>query len=179
MTRRPSSTRNATVSSIIRRFSSPLTRSARSTCRMSDLATSVMIGASESSSALTCGSFAAVVPARRVIPKAANWAFSNVSSLWTSAKNSVSLGTAPGQPPSITPTPSWSSRAAIAILSATERFMPSCWAPSRSVVSYISTVRSAMVVSSVQECSALPSSQQKSPPRRREAARRESRRATE
>ncbi|HZJ40090.1 MAG TPA: citramalate synthase [Demequina sp.] len=43
-----------------------MTRSARSTWRMSDLATSVMIGASESSSALTCGSLAAVVPARRV-----------------------------------------------------------------------------------------------------------------
>jgi hypothetical protein len=52
------------------------------------------------------------------------------------AKNSVSLGIAPGQPPSMNPTPSSSRSGAIASLSATDRFMPSCCAPSRSVVSY-------------------------------------------
>ncbi len=43
-------------------------------------------------------------------------------------------GSAPGQPPSMTPTRS-SSSGAIFILSATVRFMPSCCAPSRRVVS--------------------------------------------
>ena len=93
------------------------------------------MGASESRSARTWGSEPADVPARRVMPNAANWAFLKVSSLATSEKNSVSLGTAPGHPPSMTPTPSSSRSAAMAILSATDRFMPSCCAPSRNVVS--------------------------------------------
>ena len=47
-----------------------MVRSASSTCRSWDLATSVITGAPESSSALTCGSSAALPPARRVAPKA-------------------------------------------------------------------------------------------------------------
>ena len=74
-------------------------------------------------------------PALRVLPNAASSALRKSSSLAARLKNSVSLGTAPGQPPSMKPTPSSSSSGAMASLSATERFMPSCWAPSRRVVS--------------------------------------------
>src|SRR5690606_13455643 len=52
------------------------------------------------------------------------------------AKNSVSFGIAPGQPPSMNPTPRSSSSRATANLSAMEYEIPSRWAPSRSVVSY-------------------------------------------
>ncbi len=128
-------TRKDTVSVIMARPSSGVVRSARSTCRTSDFATSVTTGASESTSARTCGSSHARSPALRVAPNAASTARRRSSSLAARRKNSVSLGTAPGQPPSMKPTPSSSSSGAMASLSATERFMPSCCAPSRRVVS--------------------------------------------
>ena len=59
----------------------------------------------------------------------------SASSVLARAKNSVSLGSAPGQPPSMNPTPRSSRWRAIASLSATENARPSCCAPSRSVVS--------------------------------------------
>ena len=123
------------MSAIIAMFSSPVVRRARSACRRSCLATSATTGASESTSARTCGSSTARVPALRVLPNAASSALRKSSSLAARLKNSVSLGTAPGQPPSMKPTPSSSSSGAMASLSATERFIPSCWAPSRRVVS--------------------------------------------
>ena len=109
------------MSRTIARFSSSVVRSACSTCRTSDLATSVTTGARESSSARTCGSSAARAPALRVAPKATSIACLQLSSPSAArAKNSVSLGIAPGQPPSMKPTPSWSSSRATASLSATE-----------------------------------------------------------
>ena len=134
-TRRPSFTINAIVSRTIAKFSSSEVLSARSTWRSCDLATTVMIGACESKSARTCSSSAAFTLGRRVAPKATNCAFLNFNSLATRAKNSVSRGLAPGQPPSIKPTPRSSRCLAIVILSWTERFKPSCCAPSRNVVS--------------------------------------------
>ena len=105
-------------------------------CRRSDFATSVTTGAWLSSNARTWGSAAAVVPALRVAPNATSAACRSASSPAAArAKNSVSLGSAPGQPPSMNPTPSASRWRATASLSATEYEIPSRWAPSRSVVS--------------------------------------------
>ena len=109
------------MSDTIARFSSRLVRSARSTCQTSDLATRVITGARLSSSARTCGSAVTATPALRVAPKATSVACrSDSSPAAARAKNSVSLGTAPGQPPSMNPTPSESSSRATASLSATE-----------------------------------------------------------
>ena len=90
----------------------------------------------ESSRARTWASSATLIPGLRVAPNATSWAFASFSSPAAArAKNSVSLGIAPGQPPSMKPTPSSSSRRATASLSLTEYEMPSRWAPSRRVVS--------------------------------------------
>src|SRR4051794_23246070 len=102
---------------------------------MSDLATTHTTGVSASSSALTWASVATSTPALRVAPNATRTAFFSSSSVFARAKNSVSFGIAPGQPPSMKPTPSSSSSVATASLSATEYVMPSRWAPSRNVVS--------------------------------------------
>ncbi len=55
------------------------------------------------------------------------------------AKNSASFGLAPGQPPSMKVTPRWSSCSATRSLSSTVSERPSCWEPSRRVVSKTST----------------------------------------
>ncbi len=89
------------------------------------LATSVITGAPEFRSACTWGSSAALPPALRVAPNATSWAFSNAISCWARAKNSVSRGLAPGQPPSMYPTPKVSRCRAMVSLSATVRLMPS------------------------------------------------------
>ena len=123
------------MSRTISRFSSRVVRRASSTWRSCDLATSVITGAPDSSSALTCGSSEALPPARRVAPKATSSACLKSISCWARAKNSVSRGLAPGQPPSMKPTPKSSRCRAMVSLSATVRLMPSRCAPSRSVVS--------------------------------------------
>jgi hypothetical protein len=56
----------------------------------------------------------------RVEPNATSSAWRSLSSVRARAKNSVSLGIAPGQPPSMKPTPISSSSRATASLSATE-----------------------------------------------------------
>ena len=134
-TRRPSVRKNDTVSRTIARFSSRVVRSARSTCRTSDLATRHTTGVSASSTARTCGSASAFRSARRVAPKATSSACFRSSSERARRKNSVSFGIAPGHPPSMKPTPNSSSSRAMASLSTTEYVTPSRWAPSRSVVS--------------------------------------------
>lgn len=93
------------MSRTISRFSSRVVRRASSTCRSCALATSVITGAPDFRSAFTWGSSAALPPALRVAPNATSWAFSKVISCWARAKNSVSRGLAPGQPPSMYPTP--------------------------------------------------------------------------
>ena len=80
------------MSAIIAMFSSPVVRSARSACRRSCFATSATTGASESTSARTCGSSTARVPALRVLPNAASSALRKSSSLAARLKNSVSFG---------------------------------------------------------------------------------------
>ena len=89
------------VSRTIARFSSSVVRSASSTWRSCDLATSVTTEAPLSRSAAISGSSAAATPARRVAPKAASRACRRSSSWAARRKNSVSLGLAPGQPPSM------------------------------------------------------------------------------
>ena len=91
------------MSRIISRFSSSVVRSASSTCRSCDFATSVTTLAPLSRSAATSGSSAAFIPARRVAPNAASFALRRSSSSLARRKNSVSLGFAPGQPPSMYP----------------------------------------------------------------------------
>ena len=82
-----------------------MVRRASSTCRSWLLATSVTTGAPESRRAATRGSSAAFAPGRRVAPNAASCACFRSSSVRARRKNSVSLGLAPGQPPSMNPTP--------------------------------------------------------------------------
>ena len=109
------------MSATIAQFSATSVRSARSMCRRSDFATSVTTGAALSSSARTCRSSVAFRPALRVAPNATSAACRSCSSPAAArVKNSVSLGSAPGQPPSMNPTPSASRWRATASLSATE-----------------------------------------------------------
>src|SRR4051794_19383581 len=76
---------------------------------------------------------------RRVDPKATSVDVSSCSSVRARRKNSSSFGLAPGQPPSMKCTPRWSSCWAIRSLSSTVSETPSTCAPSRRVVSKIST----------------------------------------
>ena len=89
------------MSRIIARFSSSVVRSASSTCRSCDFATSVTTLAPLSRSAAVSGSSAAFIPARRVAPNAASLACCRSSSSCARRKNAVSFGFAPGQPPSM------------------------------------------------------------------------------
>eukprot|EP00978_Attheya_sp_CCMP212_P011634 scaffold28828_cov62-Attheya_sp.AAC.4 len=60
------------------------------------------VGASESSSACNCGSLLAVIPLRRVDPKATSFArISGASSVLARSKNAASFGFDPGHPASI------------------------------------------------------------------------------
>ena len=94
-----------TESRIIARFSSSVVLRARSTWRSNAFATRVTAGAPLSRRAPSKTSSAAFAFGRRVAPKATKVAFLSFNSFLASAKNSVSLGFAPGQPPSIKPTP--------------------------------------------------------------------------
>ena len=101
MTSRPAARSTPTVSRTMRRFSSRVARSARSTWTGSDLATMVMTGAPESMRARTWGSSAAAAPGLQVEPKATSRAVRSSRSSRTRPKSSVSLGMAPGQPASM------------------------------------------------------------------------------
>ena len=113
---------------------SRVVRSASSTCSVQDLPTSVTIGVSASSRARRLASSSTFRPGSRVAPNAASVAFLK-SIFLARSKNSASFGLEPGQPPSITSTPSPSSAAATRSLSATVRSSPTCCEPSRRVVS--------------------------------------------
>ena len=108
------------MSATIARFSSSVVRSASRTCRTSDFATRHTTGVSRVEQR----------PHLRVVldPDAGlaggaerdQLGVPSFSSVRARAKNSVSLGSAPGQPPSMNPTPISSSSRATASLSATE-----------------------------------------------------------
>ena len=70
------------------------------TCRVQVLPTSVRTGVSAASRVASCGSSAAVMPARRVDPNAASLAWVNFS-FFASAKKVMSRGFEPGKPPSM------------------------------------------------------------------------------
>ncbi len=120
-TRRPWSTSRRTVSATMARFSSRVVRSARSTCRTSDLATRVMTSARNRAARAPAGP-------RRPAPRPCGWLRTRPAGPWSAparrrwpgGEEFRVLGIAPGQPPSMNPTPSSSSRVATAILSATE-----------------------------------------------------------
>ncbi len=133
-TRLPCAVRNRTDSSIMRRFSSRLTRMTLLRCRPHVLPTMATVGVKISASTRRFSSASAATPLRRVMPKATSSAFTSRSSR-IRRKNSISLGFEAGNPPSMKPMPSSSSLSAMRTFSSTETDMPSCCMPSRSVVS--------------------------------------------
>ena len=84
----------------MRRFSSRVVSSTRSTCRVDVFPTSVTTGVSASSSARMLPSSSQRMPARRVLPNAAIRAEAGGDSR-IRRKNSASLGLEPGHPPSM------------------------------------------------------------------------------
>src|SRR5665213_1525715 len=119
--------------------SSRVVRRASTTCISDDLATMQTASVWASTRWRRVSSSSARTPARRVEPKATSVARARASSFGARAKNSASLGLAPGQPPSMKVTPRWSSCSATRSLSSTVSDRPSCWDPSRRVVSKMST----------------------------------------
>src|SRR6202035_949108 len=97
------------------------------------------IGATAPTRLARTASVSGFTPARRVEPKATSVAVWSVSSFLARAKNSTSLGLRPVQPPSMKVTPRWSSCSATRNLSSTVSERPSCWLPSRRMVSKMST----------------------------------------
>ena len=95
---------------------------------------SVMIVVSASSNARIFGSFCTVLLDFLVDPNATTVAVCNGTVLII-RKNSMSLGFAPGHPPSMNCTPSPSNCWATRTLSSAEKLTSSAWAPSRKVVS--------------------------------------------
>ena len=89
---------SAMLSAIMRRFSSRLTPSACSAWRAEALPTSVITGVPARRMGASTGSFEALRPERRVMPKAQSLALASAGG---SAKNRSSVGLAPGQPPSM------------------------------------------------------------------------------
>ena len=114
-------------------------RSASATWRSQDFATMQATGAPASIRLASTASSSGLTPARRVEPNATSVAVPSVSSFLARAKNSTSLGLAPGHPPSMKVTPRWSSCSATRSLSSTVSESPSCWLPSRRMVSKMST----------------------------------------
>src|SRR5665213_3154250 len=119
--------------------SSRVVRRASTTCISDDLATMQTASVWASTRWRRVSSSSARTPARRVEPKATRVARSRCSSFGARAKNSASFGLAPGHPPSMNVTPRWSSCSATRSLSSTVSDRPSCWDPSRRVVSKTST----------------------------------------
>ena len=105
----------------------------------------VTTGVSAATSSCRFGSVSGRLERCRVMPKAASLARSQRIPR-AAAKNSMSLGFEPGQPPSMKGIPYSSSIRATRSLSARDRVMFSPWVPSRSVVSYRTTGWSGAVV---------------------------------
>src|SRR5665647_1629512 len=139
MTLLPCAVRKRTESSIMRRFSSRLTRSTLVRCRPQVLPTTATVPAKQSASTRRFSSAAAATPLRVVIPKATSSALLRRSRSMR-RKNSISLGFDAGKPPSMKWMPSSSSLSAMRTFSSTETDMPSCCMPSRRVVSYSCTL---------------------------------------
>ena len=104
------------------------------TCSSQLLPKIVTTGVSAATSSRRLGSSSGRLARCRVLPKAAS-ARAASASLRAAAKNSMSLGLEPGQPPSMNGKPYSSSICATRSLSASESVMFSPWVPSRRVVS--------------------------------------------
>ena len=85
---------------IIAKFSSSVTPKTSVTCSGHVLPTTVTTGVCASSSWRTCASSSTFTPPRRVMPKAAIWAFFH-RRLAASVKKAASFGFDPGHPPSM------------------------------------------------------------------------------
>ena len=109
--------------------SSRVVRSASVTWSFEALATMQTASVLAFTSWRRTSSSSARTPARRVEPNATSVAVDSRSSAGARAKNSSSLGLAPGQPPSMKATPRWSSCSATRSLSSTVSDSPSCWRP--------------------------------------------------
>ena len=114
--------------------SSSGTRRASWTWRVQVLPTMQATSHPASTRAASCGSSSQAIRGRRVMPKQVSTDASRFRER-ARAKNSASLGFAPGHPPSMKPTPRSSRCRAIVSLSLTDSDSPSRWLPSRSVVS--------------------------------------------
>ena len=100
MTVLPWSFKKRMVSPIIARFSSGLARNTSVTCNSHVLPTMVTTGVFASRICRINSSFSTATPLRRVMLNAAILAFFHLRRL-ACAKNSMSLGFEPGQPPSM------------------------------------------------------------------------------
>ncbi len=116
------------------RFSAGVAPSTSTTCSSQLLPKIVTTGVSAATSSRRFGSFSAVLARWRVDPNAASRARSQ-RIVRAAAKNSMSLGFEPGQPPSTNGIPYSSSMRATRSLSARDSVMFSPWVPSRRVVS--------------------------------------------
>ena len=125
---------NPTESAIMSRFWAGVAPSTWVTCSSQLLPKIVTTGVSAATSSWRLGSVAAVLALWRVLPNEASLAVCQVS-LRAAAKNSMSFGFDPGQPPSMNGKPYSSSMRATRSLSASESVMFSPWVPSRRVVS--------------------------------------------
>ena len=131
-------------------------RRASATWRSQALATMQATGAPASTRLARTASSSALAPALRVEPNATKVAVSSDSSVLARSKNSMSLGFAPGQPPSMNVTPRWSSCSATRSLSSTVNERPSCWLPSRRMVSKMSTDSGSSGTTKSCECARWP-----------------------
>ncbi len=131
--------RNSTESATMATASSRVVRRASTTCISDDLATMHTASVWALTRWRSVSSSSALTAARRVEPNATSVDLDSESSVGARAKNSSSFGLAPGHPPSMKVTPRWSSCSATRSLSSTVSDSPSCWEPSRRVVSKTST----------------------------------------
>ena len=116
------------------RFSAGVAPSTSTTCSSQLLPKIVTTGVSAATSSRRLGSSSGRLERWRVLPNAASFACCQ-RSFRAAAKNSMSLGLEPGQPPSMYGKPYSSSIRATRSLSARESVMFSPWVPSRRVVS--------------------------------------------
>ena len=125
---------NPTESAIMSRFSAGVAPRTSVTWSSQHLPKIVTTGVSASTSSWRFGSASGRFDRWRVDPNAASFACSQ-RVVRAAAKNSMSFGLEPGQPPSMNGKPYSSSIRATRSLSASESVMFSPWVPSRRVVS--------------------------------------------
>ena len=134
MTRFPLDTRNATLSSIMRRFSSSWIPRASVTWKSQVFPNMQHHSAGLAARLFRFWSSSGLEPCLRVLPNAVREVFSSFSADALERNSSVP-GLDPGHPHSTKSTPKASRRFSMSTLSSHENDTPSHWAPSRRVVS--------------------------------------------